>query len=203
MHMNIIVRYRWAFLSFLHVQRHLYSVKVQLYPLLGTDDCNLELKVLIHIPHLLFRFDALFGWKTCALICNSLWEKGKCEGKKIQSLIKGPLTLKKIQNHTSWFCSDPSFSFQGIFCNFNQFENFALHGENWKMKILKIHISHQIKRVSYCKWNFKGFKILTNFKAWANLIPFDFWKWKKSLFMKSDLLFWYNAPLRFKGELAR
>ena len=43
MQMNIIVRYRWVFLSFLHVKRHLYSVKVQLYPLLGTDDCNLYL----------------------------------------------------------------------------------------------------------------------------------------------------------------
>ena len=39
MQMNIIVMYRWAFLSFLHVKRHLYSVKVQLYPLLKTDDC--------------------------------------------------------------------------------------------------------------------------------------------------------------------
>ena len=98
-------------------------------------------------------------------------------------------------------------------------QNFALHGENWKMKILKNQLSHQIKRVNYCKWNFKGFKILTNFKAWANLIPFDFWKWKKSFFsqtvrqtekvsagyetkllilhMKSALFFRYNAPLRF------
>ena len=40
MQMNIIVRYRWAFLSFLHFKRHLYSVKVQLYPLLATDDCT-------------------------------------------------------------------------------------------------------------------------------------------------------------------
>ena len=43
MQMNIIVMYRWAFLSFLHVQRHLYSVKVQLYPLLGTGDCSKRL----------------------------------------------------------------------------------------------------------------------------------------------------------------
>ena len=88
--------------------------------------CNPKLKVLFHIPVLLFRFDARFGRKTCALLCKGHREKGKCEGKKIfNRLLRGLWLWKKIQNHTFWFCSDPSFSFQGIFCNFNQFENFA------------------------------------------------------------------------------
>ena len=66
---------------------------------------------------------------------------------------------------------------------------------------------------------FQGFQILAIFKAWANLIPFDFWKWKKPFFsqtvrqtkkvsagyetkllilhMKSALFVRYNAPLQF------
>ena len=48
------------------------------------------------------------------------------KGKKFSIAYQGAFeSEKKIQNHTSQFCSDPSFSFQGIFCNFNQFENFA------------------------------------------------------------------------------
>ena len=88
--------------------------------------CNPKLKVLFHIPVLLFQFDAPFGWKTCALVCKGHREKAKCEGKKIfNRLLRGLWLWKKIQNHTSQYCSDPSFSYQGIFCDFNQFENFA------------------------------------------------------------------------------
>ena len=61
-------------------------------------------------------------------------------------------------------------------------QNFALHGENWKMKILKNWPQHQIKWVTYCKWNFKCFKIWTNFKVWDQKTKLDFWKWKNAVF---------------------
>ena len=64
-------------------------------------------------------------------------------------------------------------------------QNFALHGENWKMKILKNWPQHQIKWVTYCKWNFKCFKIWTNFKVWDQKMKLDFWKWKNAFFSQT------------------
>ena len=64
-------------------------------------------------------------------------------------------------------------------------QNFALHGENWKMRILKNWPQHQIKWVTYCKWNFKCFKIWTNFKVWDQKMKLDFWKWKNAFFSQT------------------
>ena len=145
------------------------------------------------------------------------------KGKKFSIAYQGAFeSEKKSKTTLPGFVLTHHLVFRGYFViltNLKILQNFALHGENWKVEILKNQMIHQIKRVNYCKWNFKGFKILTNFKAWANLIPFDFWKRKKSFFsqivrqiekvsagyetkllildMKSALFFRYNAPLRF------
>ena len=127
-----------------------------------------------------------FSRKTSFLIFKSHRVNGKCEGKKIfNPHSRGLWAWKKIPNHSSQYCSDPSFSFQGLFCDFDHFENFALHGENWKMKILKNWPQHQIKWVTYCKWNFKCFKIWTNFKVWDQKMKLDFWKWKNAFFSQT------------------
>ena len=178
---------------------------------------------MFHIPVLLFRFDAPFGWKTCALLCKGHQTKAKCEGENFfNRLLRGLWLWKKSKTTLPGIVLTHHLVIRVYFViltNLKILQNFALHGENWKMKILKNQIIHQIKRVSYCKWNFKGFKILTNFKAWADLILFDFWKWKKYFFsqtvhqtekvsagyetkllildMKSALFFRYNGPLRF------
>ena len=78
MQMNIIVRYRWAFLSFLHVKRHLYSVKVQLYSLLKTDDCYYFYGILQHSWNVHF-LQTLNGcpitkWSKPCIAC---WSSGK------------------------------------------------------------------------------------------------------------------------------
>ena len=123
------------------------------------------------------------------LIFKSHRVNGKCEGKKIfNPHSRGLWAWKKSQTTLPSIVLTHHLVFRVYFVILTILkilQNFALHGENWKMKILKNWPQHQIKWVTYCKWNFKCFKIWTNFKVWDQKMKLDFWKWKNAFFSQT------------------